>query len=169
MTLQIYSSSLYRFIGTSLRSLVLGTSVAVIIMLLTMLGSGFLILRKQMPAGWSWMFWVSPLQYALTGLANNEFLGDSYDDSVLVEGVERRFGEVVMQQYQFNIGNKWRCGSHQCLLPLLLQICKVYCALKSTALFIISAHLPYFRLRCILKFFGWCSYIVPKSNSQQRV
>ena len=51
--LQIYSASLYRLLGTTLRSLVLGTSVAVIVMLLTMLGSGFLILRKQMPAGWS--------------------------------------------------------------------------------------------------------------------
>jgi ABC-type multidrug transport system permease subunit len=82
--------------------------VAVIVMLLTMLGSGFVILRKQIPDWWSWMFWLSPLQHALTGLANNEFLGDSYAMQVLVAGETIQFGEQVLRTYEFNIGNKWR-------------------------------------------------------------
>lgn len=113
VAMQLYSASLYRMLGTTLRSLVFGTSVAVVVMLLTFLGSGFLILREQLPPWWKWLFWLSPLQYALTGLANNEFSGASYDALVPVEGVERRFGDVVLSQYQFNISNKWRCASYQ--------------------------------------------------------
>ena len=109
VAMQLYSASLYRMLGTTLRSLVFGTSCAVVIMLLTFLGSGFLILRQQLPPWWKWLFWVSPLQYALTGLANNEFLGASYDRFVSVDGVERRFVDVVLAQFQFNIGGKWRC------------------------------------------------------------
>lgn len=109
MALQLYSASLYRLLGTTLRSLVFGTSAAVLVMLLTFLGSGFLILRDQIPRGWKWMFWVSPLQYAFTGLANNEFLGSGYDRIVTVGGEERRFGDVVMDEYQFLQGNKYRC------------------------------------------------------------
>lgn len=112
--MQLYSASLYRMLGTTLRSLVFGTSCAVVIMLMTFLGSGFLILREQLPPWWKWLFWVSPLQYALTGLANNEFLGGSYDHTVSVDGVESRFGDVVLGQFQFNIGGQWRCGSDRC-------------------------------------------------------
>jgi hypothetical protein len=109
IALQLYSASLYRLLGTTLRSIVFGTSVAVVVMLLTMLGSGFLLLQNQIPGWLNWLFWVSPLQYALTGLANNEYSGKSYDRLVPVEDGLRRLGDVVMQQNQMNVANKYRC------------------------------------------------------------
>jgi hypothetical protein len=108
IALQLYSASLYRLLGTTLRSIVFGTSVAVVVMLLTMLGSGFLLLQDQIPGWLNWLFWVSPLQYAFTGLANNEYSGKSYDRLVPVEDGLRRLGDVVMQQYQMNIADKYR-------------------------------------------------------------
>lgn len=124
--MQLYSGSLYRMLGTTLRSLVFGTSAAVVIMLMTFLGSGFLILRDQLPPWWKWLFWVSPLQYALTGLANNEFLGPSYDRIVEVNGEDLRFGDVVLDQYQFMKGNKWRYVSLRSALVLYRIPCIAY-------------------------------------------
>lgn len=61
------------------------------------------------------MFWVSPLQYAFTGLVNNEFLGDSYGttsyDNAVVDdsGATVPLGTAVLDLYGFLQGNKWRC------------------------------------------------------------
>jgi ABC-2 type transporter len=113
------SSSLYRLIGASIRAIVAGVSTAVILMLTMFIGSGFVLLRKQIPGWWIWMFWISPLQYTFTGLANNEFSGKSYKDrgelpeSAAPDGL----GKYVLDEYQFNQGNKWRC------VPLHARAC----------------------------------------------
>ena len=39
---------------------------------------GFLILYKNFPVYWIWMFWVSPVHYTLEALAINEFLGQDF-------------------------------------------------------------------------------------------
>ena len=44
---QLYSSSLYRLIGSTVRAIVAGVSVAVVVMLLTFLGSGFVLFRVR--------------------------------------------------------------------------------------------------------------------------
>ena len=62
LSVQLYSSSFFRLIGSSVRALVAGVSVAVLAMLVTMAGSGFLVFHDQIPDGWIWMFWLSPLQ-----------------------------------------------------------------------------------------------------------
>jgi ABC-2 type transporter len=110
IAVQLYSASLYRLLGTTLRAIVFGVAVAVIVMLVTMLGSGFLILQDQLPHWLNWVFWFSPLQYAMTGMANNEYSGDSYDRLIPVGDDTQRLGDVVMRQYQMNIDNKYRCA-----------------------------------------------------------
>lgn len=85
-------------------------------MLLTFLGCGFVLLRPDIPKYWIWMFWVSPLQYALTGMANNELLGKDYDIIVpeLTGSEEVTLGRFVLENFGVNIGNKWRYASHAC-------------------------------------------------------
>jgi hypothetical protein len=93
-------------------------------MAITMLGSGFLILQNQIPAWLNWVFWLSPLQYAMTGMANNEYSGGSYDRLVPVENEMQRLGDVVLQQYQFNIADKYRYV-RVASLPLVQCACLV--------------------------------------------
>lgn len=78
-------------------------------MLLTFLGCGFVLLRPAIPDYWIWMFWFSPLQYALTGMANNELLADSYDRIIPEVSPTEPLGRLVLETYGVNIGNKWRC------------------------------------------------------------
>lgn len=112
--LQIYSSSLYRFMGSAIRAVVTGTSAAVIAMLVTFMGTGFVLLRPQIPSYWIWVYWLSPLQYALTGLANNEYSGDSYN--VPFEGdPSMTVGEAFLDSYGVPTGNKFRW-----MAPLIL-------------------------------------------------
>jgi hypothetical protein len=122
LCLTIMASSLYRLIGTSVRSIVAGVSTAVVIMLMLFIGSGFVLLRKQIPDWWIWIFWMSPLQYTMTGLANNEFSGDSYQGpgDLPPEDAPDGLGKLVLDQYQFLQGAKWRCAFH-------LQAPRLFC------------------------------------------
>jgi hypothetical protein len=128
---QLYSASLYRLLGTTLRAIVFGVSVSVVVMAITMLGSGFLILQNQIPAWLNWVFWLSPLQYAMTGMANNEYSGQSYDRLVPVGKKILRLGDAVMQQYQFTIAEKYRYVVPRC-----------WCGLPCFAFYIILACTP---------------------------
>jgi ABC-2 type transporter len=47
--LQIYSASLYRFIGSCARAIVFGVSIGVVAMLVTFAGSGFVLLKPAIP------------------------------------------------------------------------------------------------------------------------
>jgi ABC-2 type transporter len=112
LVLQIYSSSLFRFIGATVRAIVFGTAVGVLVMLVTMLACGFVIVRPQIPDWWDWTFWVSPLQYTITALANNEYSGESYQTTTYSGGLEpgKPLGDVVLDQFGFLKGRKWRCA-----------------------------------------------------------
>lgn len=88
-------------------------------MLLTMLGCGFLLLRPDIPNYWIWMFWLSPLQYALTGMANNELLADSYDKIIPEISPDVPLGRFVLETYGVNVGNEWRCAPHSAALVRL--------------------------------------------------
>ena len=80
-------------------------------------------MQNQIPDYWIWMFWVSPLQYTLTGLANNEFLGDSYKGRGIYDGTEIApdgVGALVLEQYQFMVGNKWRCAFYELFVAACL-------------------------------------------------
>lgn len=65
------------------------------------------------------MFWLSPLQYTFTGLANNELSGESYRDpgELSADVAPRGLGHYVLEQNQFMIANKWRCAALLWLPP----------------------------------------------------
>ena len=60
------SGALYKFIGAAVRSPTSGTSAAVLLTLLNLLGSGFVLIRSEMPVYWRWFTWVAPLSYTFT-------------------------------------------------------------------------------------------------------
>jgi ABC-2 type transporter len=118
------SSTLFRCIGATVRSTVTGTSVAVIVVLLNILGSGFLLLREQIPVWWRWIIWVAPLHYIFQGLTNNEFLGESYEDAGKLDPrlAPQGIGRLVLATFQVRIANYWRCAA-TCLARHKLSRC----------------------------------------------
>lgn len=43
-----------------------------------LLFSGFLLAKNKVPDWWIWVFYISPLQWAITAIVCNEFLSDRY-------------------------------------------------------------------------------------------
>ena len=75
--------------------------------------------RTQIPHWLRWLQWLSPLYYTLTGLANNELLGPSYEGqgalqppSLAPDGI----GRLVLGEFDIRIGNKWRCETAYMIL-----------------------------------------------------
>ncbi|CAI9101373.1 OLC1v1038679C1 [Oldenlandia corymbosa var. corymbosa] len=68
------SISMFRFIASVCRTVILSASVASFSICFLLLFGGFLIDRPSMPTWLKWGFWVCPLAYGEIGLALNEFL-----------------------------------------------------------------------------------------------
>lgn len=73
------SSSLFRLIGGTCRTLVVsGTGGSLTLFLIFLLG-GFIIPKSRIPIWWSWGYWLSPLTYAQNAISVNEFLAPEWD------------------------------------------------------------------------------------------
>jgi ABC-type multidrug transport system permease subunit len=51
-----------------------------------LLFSGFLIVKTKVPDWWIWVYYISPLQWAITAIVCNEFLSDRYSQ---VSGISK--------------------------------------------------------------------------------
>ena len=56
-----------------------GQPLAGMSVLLCVLFSGFIVQRENIPPGWKWLHWMSPIALAFRALAINEFRSDRYD------------------------------------------------------------------------------------------
>ncbi|XP_071932486.1 pleiotropic drug resistance protein 3-like [Coffea arabica] len=72
--LHMASISMYRFVTSVCRTVVVASMVGLLTLLLVFLFCGFIIPRPTMPNWLKWAFWVSPLSYGEIGLTLNEFL-----------------------------------------------------------------------------------------------
>eukprot|EP00635_Sarcinochrysidales_sp_CCMP3193_P013333 CAMPEP_0118911282 /NCGR_PEP_ID=MMETSP1166-20130328/13044_1 /TAXON_ID=1104430 /ORGANISM="Chrysoreinhardia sp, Strain CCMP3193" /LENGTH=1491 /DNA_ID=CAMNT_0006850763 /DNA_START=64 /DNA_END=4539 /DNA_ORIENTATION=- len=59
-----------------------GQPLAGMSVLLFVLFSGFIVQRENIPEGWKWLHWLSPIALAFRALAINEFRSDRYDKCV---------------------------------------------------------------------------------------
>eukprot|EP00164_Ancoracysta_twista_P000277 GFYU01000392.1.p1 GENE.GFYU01000392.1~~GFYU01000392.1.p1 ORF type:complete len:1408 (-),score=377.02 GFYU01000392.1:90-4313(-) len=84
-------------------------------LLMFILFCGYLIPRDQLPSGWMWMYWLSPLQYAISALAVNEFRSPTYNvvwtkDPIQLTGAPARMkGVAYMEIFGFETdeGRYW--------------------------------------------------------------
>ncbi|XP_057958988.1 pleiotropic drug resistance protein 3-like [Malania oleifera] len=68
------SSTMCRFIASVCQTLVVATSNAFLVQVLTFLFGGYIIPRTELPSWLKWGFWVTPMSYGEIGISVNEFL-----------------------------------------------------------------------------------------------
>ncbi|KAJ0522531.1 putative ABC-type maltose transporter [Helianthus annuus] len=72
------SSALFRFIGSLGRDMIVANTFGSFALLLVFVLGGFVLSRDDVKKWWLWGYWVSPMMYAMNGIAVNEFLGDRW-------------------------------------------------------------------------------------------
>ncbi|KAM0017401.1 putative ABC-type maltose transporter [Helianthus debilis subsp. tardiflorus] len=72
------SSALFRFIGSLGRDMIVANTFGSFALLLIFVLGGFVLSRDDVKKWWLWGYWVSPMMYAMNGIAVNEFLGDRW-------------------------------------------------------------------------------------------
>ncbi|XVF34334.1 hypothetical protein REPUB_Repub18cG0050800 [Reevesia pubescens] len=70
---QVSSASMFRFLASVFQTLDCSVAVGTLVIFLQLIFCGFIIPQSSMPSWLSWVFWVSPLSYAMIGLSGNEF------------------------------------------------------------------------------------------------
>ncbi|KAM0017400.1 putative ABC-type xenobiotic transporter [Helianthus debilis subsp. tardiflorus] len=72
------SSALFRFIGSLGRDMIVANTFGSFALLIVFVLGGFILSRDDVKKWWLWGYWVSPMMYAMNGIAVNEFLGDRW-------------------------------------------------------------------------------------------
>uniref|UniRef100_A0A0E0LZZ7 ABC transporter domain-containing protein n=1 Tax=Oryza punctata TaxID=4537 RepID=A0A0E0LZZ7_ORYPU len=86
---------LFRFIAALTRHPVVASTVSEFCILIVMVSSGFILSRDEVKKWLIWEYWASPLMYALNALAVNEFLGPSWNETLL--GFREPLGRLVLE------------------------------------------------------------------------
>nr|CAB3449304.1 unnamed protein product [Digitaria exilis] len=76
------ASGLFRLLAALGREMVVADTFGAFAQLILLILGGFLIARDNIKKWWIWGYWSSPLMYAQNAIANNEFLGHSWDKIV---------------------------------------------------------------------------------------
>lgn len=90
------SSSLFRLIAGICRTMVISNSGGSFCLLIIFVLSGFIIPRSSVPKWWLWGYWISPLAYAETAIAVNEFLAPRWEKPF---SSNMTIGQFVLQSH----------------------------------------------------------------------
>lgn len=93
------SSTLCRFVASIFQTLVVATSSAFLILVLTFLFGGYIIPRTELPSWLKWGFWISPMSYGEIGISVNEFLAPRWQK---VSMGNTTLGHAILQTHGFD-------------------------------------------------------------------
>ena len=95
---------LFRFLASSVKNEAAAQSIAGPIVGICMLLAGFFVNESAMPIFMRWLLWLSPFNWTLRALTNNEFLSARYDD---ISDTGMRVGNLYLKTLQIRIGYEW--------------------------------------------------------------
>ncbi|XP_020159781.3 ABC transporter G family member 44 [Aegilops tauschii subsp. strangulata] len=99
------AAGLFRFIAALGRTMVVANTLASFALLVLLVLSGFVLSHHDVKKWWIWGYWMSPLQYAMSAIAVNEFLGDKWQR--VLQGSNRTLGIDVLKSRGFFTEAKW--------------------------------------------------------------
>uniref|UniRef100_A0A0E0QPY3 ABC transporter domain-containing protein n=1 Tax=Oryza rufipogon TaxID=4529 RepID=A0A0E0QPY3_ORYRU len=116
--------ALFRFIVALTRHPVIASNMGPFCILIFMLSCGFILTRDDVKKWWIWLYWISPLMYALNALAVNEFLGQIWNKAIL--GYKEPLGRLVLESSSLLPETKWYWISIGALLGYVLLFNVLY-------------------------------------------
>lgn len=99
------AAALFRFIAALGRTMVVANTLASFALLVLLVMSGFILSHPDVKKWWIWGYWASPLQYAMSAITVNEFLGDKWQK--VVQGSNEILGVDVLKSRGFFTEAKW--------------------------------------------------------------
>uniref|UniRef100_A0A0E0EQW0 ABC transporter domain-containing protein n=1 Tax=Oryza meridionalis TaxID=40149 RepID=A0A0E0EQW0_9ORYZ len=105
--------ALFRFIVALTRHPVIASNMGPFFILIFMLSCGFILTRDDVKKWWIWLYWISPLMYALNPLAS-------------ILGYKEPLGRLVLESSSFLPETKWYWISIGALLGYVLLFNVLY-------------------------------------------
>ncbi|KAK1608012.1 hypothetical protein QYE76_031685 [Lolium multiflorum] len=99
------AAALFRFIAALGRTMVVANTLASFALLVLLVMSGFVLSHHDVKKWWIWGYWTSPLQYAMSAITVNEFLGQKWQK--VVSGSNEILGVDVLKSRGFFTEAKW--------------------------------------------------------------
>ncbi|BFI42905.1 ATP-binding cassette, subfamily G (WHITE), member 2, PDR [Marchantia polymorpha subsp. ruderalis] len=93
----IMASSMFRMIAGLTQTLVIANSLGSLTLLLVFVLGGFVLPRTSIKDWWIWGYYISPLSYALNGVAVNEFLAPQWRKPSGIPGDNHTLGRKYLK------------------------------------------------------------------------
>ncbi|GLC46814.1 hypothetical protein PLESTM_001929100 [Pleodorina starrii] len=74
----LYSVAIFQLLGAATRSEVIAQGIGAVMLMLSVLASGFPIARSSIPPWWIWFYWWNPMAWALRSMAINELSSSAW-------------------------------------------------------------------------------------------
>ncbi|CAN6886391.1 unnamed protein product [Brassica oleracea] len=103
---QQMAGSIFRFIATTCRSMILANTGGSLVVLLLFLLGGFIVPRGEIPTWWQWAYWVSPMTYTYDALTVNEMLAPRWMDQQSSDN-STRLGLAVLEIFDVFTDPSW--------------------------------------------------------------
>lgn len=101
-------AGLFRLIGSVMPSMVVGNSVAMLILLLMMVTNGFSLVATDIPPYIVWIYWINPLSWAIRAMVINELTAPRWSYEV-APGLTA--GEAILLPLGFKSSWGWVWGA----------------------------------------------------------
>ncbi|KAM3212819.1 hypothetical protein ACQJBY_065698 [Aegilops geniculata] len=99
------AAAMFRFIAALGRTMVVANTLASFALFVMLVLSGFVLSHHDVKKWWIWGYWVSPLQYAMSAIAVNEFLGQKWQR--VLQGSNNILGIDVLKSRGMFTEAKW--------------------------------------------------------------
>ncbi|KAJ3454529.1 hypothetical protein MRS44_013129 [Fusarium solani] len=151
ITTVLIMSGIFRSIASTTRTIGQAMGIAGILILATIVYSGFMVPQAYMHPWFAWIRWVNPLFYAFQGLLSNEFHGREFDCAHLVPPMELETQSYALPSVRYTYAHLW--PNYGILVAFLVFFHLVYLAAtefnkgrrpKAEALVFRPGHAPHY-------------------------
>ncbi|KAK9826588.1 hypothetical protein WJX74_004476 [Apatococcus lobatus] len=104
----LMQSCLFRMLACICPNMVLANAGGSVLLLVLIVSSGFVLVRKSIPGWWIWAYYMSPFAYALRAVVINEMRSPNWqqpNNATVVGGPT--VGEAALQSFEFQTETVW--------------------------------------------------------------
>ncbi|XP_050230912.1 ABC transporter G family member 29-like [Mercurialis annua] len=104
--IQQMAAAIFRLIAGLCRTMIIANTGGALILLLIFMLGGFILPKGQIPRGWAWAYWLSPITYGHNAIAVNEMFSSRWMNKLASDNVTR-LGIAVLNNFDIPADEDW--------------------------------------------------------------
>ncbi|XP_002515969.2 ABC transporter G family member 29 [Ricinus communis] len=104
--IQQMAAAIFRLIASLCRTMIIANTGGALILLLIFMLGGFILHKGEIPRGWAWAYWLSPITYGHNAIAVNEMFSSRWMNKLASDNVTK-LGIAVLNNFDIPADEDW--------------------------------------------------------------